>query len=133
MSSASMPPDSFGSMLASSSIESAWLASTGASTVRGGVFCTGALAAEARRGSPLRGGGGAGSASSASTGASFWESFIFARSAVGVYLISENGADTAGLGEPLMRSGAVGGTPAEANVRPCNHMSLDDMTQLAVV
>lgn len=39
----------------------------------------------------------------------------------GVYMISELGAaDTAGRGEPLMRSGAVAGTPADANVLPCN-------------
>ena len=110
--------DSVGSIFASRSMESVGLAagmSLGRDTAGAGAAC-----AAATRGSPLRldrdaARGSMGTVSGGTLPADRagpgWD--------VGVYMISELCADAVGRGEPLMRSGAVAGTPADASVRPC--------------
>lgn len=116
--------DSVGSKFASCSIESAGPAAVGMSQGRdtsgAAAVCSGMLAAAAMRGSPRRPfdrGADRGSigtvsgADPARLAGPGWE--------VGVYMISPPCAVAEGRGEPLMRSGADGGTPADASVRPC--------------
>lgn len=114
--------DSVGSIFASCSIESVGLEAGGpAGMSLGRDPAGGATACAASRGSPLRLGRGAIRGSMAmGSGGPLPER---AGCDEGVYMSSELGGVAEGRGEPLMRSGAVAGTPADASVRPCTQQA----------